>query len=118
MTDFERDNRLLTRIAKARDCLTRGVRIDTGEPLPADFDAAGLERSMDNTLAEFAAFQGLQSRAHLMGVLTTAEAQTIYVALGGEAPAANGWASDTDLATKLIVTQVLHELMRTVGGVR
>lgn len=115
MTDFERDNRLLARIANARDCLARGVRVDNGTPLPADFDAAGLERSMDNTLAEFAAFQNLQARAHVLGLLTTAEAQTVYAALGGEAPGANGWASETDLATKLIVTQVLHELMRAVA---
>lgn len=111
MLDFERDNRLLARIAKAREALARGVRIDTGEPLPPTFDAAELDRSLDNSMVEFAAYQSLQARAHAMGTLTTAEAQTIYVALGGEAPSANGWAAETDLPTKLVVTQILHELM-------
>lgn len=58
-------------------------------------------------------FQQLQSRAHAMGNLTTDEAQLVYVALGEAGTGSNGgWAAETDLATKVVVTQLMEELLR------
>jgi hypothetical protein len=98
-------------IGHIRDCLARRVRFDTGAPLPATFDAATFEKGLDNTFAEHAAYQSTQSHAHAMGTLTTAEAHIIYAALG-EDPDETGWASGTDLATKIAVTEVLGHLIK------
>ena len=67
----------------------------------------------DITLEEFVAYQNAQAMAHASGRLTTDEAQTIYIALGGEQyhEASGGWAPDATLAAKIIVTQVMGELM-------
>jgi hypothetical protein len=105
------DNRLLPRITKTRDQLARRVRRDNEQPLPADFDLVAFERTLDNSLAEHFRYQQLQAEAHAMGRLTTAEAQTIYVALG-DPPGVNGWSEVADLATKLVVTEVLMELLQ------
>lgn len=105
------ENRITQRIERTRDALNRRVRVDTGEPLPADFDPIAFERTLDNEVLEHFAYQSAQSHAHAAGRLSTSEAQTIYVALG-EVPDETGWAAGTDLATKLVVTQVLAELIR------
>jgi hypothetical protein len=86
------------------------VRLDGVTPLAPDLDLAAFEATMDNTLPEHFAYQTLQSRSFAMGKLSLYDAQHIYMALG-EAPGANGWAAETDLATKLVVTQVLAELI-------
>ena len=100
-------NRVLTAIERRREQLARGVKPD-GTPITGDMEAA--ERSLDNTFADHAAYQTAQSRAHATGKITTDEAMTIYMALG-EVPAADGWAAGTDLATKIVVTQVIGELI-------
>jgi len=103
-------NRLEFRIAHARDCIARRVRIDNGEPLPIGIDLVAFERGLDNTALEHFAFQEAQARAHASGRLTTDEAQIIYMALGATG-SAGGWAKGTDLATKVIVTEVIAELL-------
>lgn len=103
-------NRLIPRIEHVRDCLARRVRIDNGKPLPASLDLTQWAHNLDNSPLEHFAFQNAQARAHAKGLITTDEAQTIYMALG-EVPASDGWASGTDLATKLIVTEVMAEIM-------
>lgn len=97
-------------IARVRKALEQGMRLD-GQPLPKTFDRDAFERTLDNTPQEHFTYQTIQSQAHAMGKITTAEAQVIYIALG-EVPAADGWAEGTDLATKVIVTQALGELIR------
>ena len=63
-----------------------------------------LEKSLDIETLEFAAYQSLQSRAFASGVISLAEAQTIYMAL-------NEWDS-RPLETKIAVTQSLAELAK------
>lgn len=104
------DNRLLPRIARYRDALARGVRVDNGEPLPANFNVVAFERNLDNTLPDHFEYQNTQAWAHATGLISAGEAQTIYMALG-EVPAADGWASGTDLATKVVVTEIVMELL-------
>lgn len=104
-------DRLSPRIAHARRCLADRVRLDGAGPLPADLDLVEFERGLDNSLSEHFAYQTAQSRAHAAGKLSTGEAQIIYIALG-DRPGTSGWAANTDLATKLIVTEVLAEIMR------
>lgn len=104
------ETKLSQSIERTRDALSRRVRVDNGQPLPADFDIVAFERTMDNTPADHASMQRVQSQAHALGRIPTAEAQVIYIALG-EVPAEDGWAAGTDLATKIVVTQALSELL-------
>lgn len=101
-------NRVAEAIARMRERIANGQKVD-GSPITADLVA--LERGLANSVMEHIAFQNAQARAFAMGKLTQAEATTIYTALG-EVPAGDGWASGTDLATKIIVTQVMAELVR------
>lgn len=114
-TTLPGESRISQRIARTAAALDARVRLDTGEPLPADLDLDAFARTLDNSLIEHFTYQTVQSRAFAMGLLTYEEAQTIYVALG-EVPAEDGWAAGTSLATKLVVTQVLAELI--AKGVR
>lgn len=60
---------------------------------------------------EHFAYQQAQANAHASGRLTVDEAQVVYVALGEVGDDANGgWASGTDLATKIAVTKLIAEL--------
>lgn len=104
-------NRIALAIDKTRATLASGQRLDGAGPIDPSA-VARLDKSLDNGLDEWFAYQTAQSRAHAMGVLTTEEAQVIYRALGGEAPGPGGWAAGTDLATKVVVTKVLGELAR------
>lgn len=72
----------------------------------------GLDEAMDVSFEEHFKFQQLQSQAHAMQNLTTDEAQIVYIALGGVgSPSNGGWAADTSLATKVVVTQLMGELL-------
>jgi hypothetical protein len=78
-------------------------------------DEAGA-KALGDTLAvtfeEHFQYQQLQARAHVMGNLTTDEAQIVYVALGEVgSPENGGWAAETTLATKVVVTQLMGELL-------
>ena len=105
---IETENRVLAAAARLRERLERGVKPD-GSPITADLVA--FEKSQDLTHLEWFAFQNAQARAHVTGKLTTAEAQTIYVALGGEIMSVSGWSSSTDLALKVTITQLMAELV-------
>lgn len=102
-------NRIATAIANI------APRIDALEPAKRDH----LEASMDVEAFEHFAYQEEQARAHASGKLTADEAMIVYVALGENGSSANGgWAKDTDLATKVIVTQLMSELVGSRMGVR
>lgn len=74
------------------------------------------EREMDISFQEHFAFQNAQARAHASGKLTTEEAQIVYVSLGEVGSDSNGgWAQATDLATKVVVTMLMGELMTGAG---
>jgi len=64
------------------------------------------------TFGEHFAYQNAQARAHVSGKLSTDEAQIIYIALGEVGSQDNGgWASGTDLATKVVVTLTIGQLI-------
>ena len=104
-------NRVLDLIERRRAQLAAGVKPD-GSPLTGDL--VEVERKMANTFVEHAHYQDLQARAFATGKLNQEEAQTIYHALG-EAPGPSGWAAGTDLAAKIVITQIMVEL---IGGER
>ena len=88
-----------------------GVGVD-GRPLEAMHD------EMKLSMAEFVQYQNLQAGAHAQGLITTAEAQTVYIALGGEAFHPD-WPEGTSLGTKTAITQLMLELIeRRVQGRR
>jgi hypothetical protein len=94
--------------------ITRAIETVQGQ-IDAKLDDAG-RKGLDETLAvsfdEHFQFQQLQARAHAMGNLSTDEAQIIYVALGEVgSPDNGGWAAGTTLATKVVVTQLMGELL-------
>jgi hypothetical protein len=82
-------------------------------PRIADLDddkRTGLDKAMDVDFGEHFAYQETQARAHVSGKITADEAQIIYAALG-ETPSENGWTEGTDLATKVVVTKIIAELL-------
>lgn len=103
-------NRIAAAIGRTREKLAASERLDGTGPLdPTALPA--LEAGLANSTSDWVAYQKAQSTAHAMGVISTDEAQTIYIALGGEAPGPGGWAEHADLATKVVVTNVLAELV-------
>lgn len=102
-------NRIEAAAARLRERIAQGVKPD-GSPITADLSE--LERDQNLTHIEWFAYQNAQARAHATGKLSTAEAQTIYSALGGEGMSATGWADHVDLALKVTITQVIGELMQ------
>ena len=73
---------------------------------------ASLDAGMSLDFSEHFEYQKQQSKAFAMGKLTQGEAQFCYSALGEVGSEANGgWAKDTDLATKVLVTKIIGELL-------
>jgi hypothetical protein len=71
-----------------------------------------LAGGMAITFQEHVAYQHAQVRAHASERLTTEEAHIAYRALGEVYNANNeGWSAGTDLATTVVVTQLMGELM-------
>jgi hypothetical protein len=78
-------------------------------------DDAGRKR-VDDGMAingmEHFKFQEMQAESHATGMLTPEAAQIVYVSLGEVGSQKNGgWAAGTDTATKVIVTQLMGELL-------
>jgi hypothetical protein len=73
---------------------------------------AELDDNMNIEFDEHFKFQQLQAEYHAGGLLTPEAAQVVYLALGEVWSSKNGgWAADTDTATKVIVTQLMQELL-------
>lgn len=73
-------------------------------------------RSLDEAMSlegdEHFRFQTMQAQAHAEGLLDTGAALIVYAALGEYGSASNGgWAADTSTATKVVVTQLMSELL-------
>ena len=90
--------------------------IKSGVDLKGNPIGASLE-NMENTMAltgkAHVDFQDQQARANAVGKLNTDEALTIYNALGEYHNDANGgWQDGVTLATKVIGTQVVSELLK------
>jgi len=69
-----------------------------------------LHEDMKLSMYEFVQFQNMQASAHAQGIISTDEAQTIYIALGGEEYHPD-WPEGTSLATKTAITQTMMELI-------
>jgi hypothetical protein len=109
-----------TGLNRLDDAITRqqariDALIETGVDLQGQPIEASLEnndKTMDLAISEHYAYQNQQSKAAAMGTLNTDEAQTIYNALGEYHHAENGgWQDGVGLATKVIVTQAMSELL-------
>lgn len=71
-----------------------------------------LEENCKINFQEHFAYQQAQAQAHAGGKLSTGEAQILYQSLGEVWFEGNGgWKKGTPLATKVVVTQVVGELM-------
>jgi len=82
------------------------------EALPAD-KISSLNETSSINFEEHFKFQELQSYAHAMDILKTDEATIIFRALSPVYGEGNGgWASDTDLATKVVIIKIMEELLR------
>ena len=82
----------------------------SGKPITASLE--NLDKTMALTVKDHADFQDQQARATAMGKLNTDEALIIYNALGEWHNDLNGgWQDGVSLATKVISTQVLGELL-------
>lgn len=107
-------NRVEDHAATVREAIASGRKVDGSGPIG---DTAALDAELAVTFAEHAAYQDAQARAHLNGVITTDEAQTIYRALGEYGSEANGgWSKGTDLALKVTVTTVIGQLLGRTAG--
>lgn len=60
---------------------------------------------------DFQGYQNAQALAHATGLISAEEAQIVYTALGGEVFHPD-WAKGTSLATKMVVTQLIGELLK------
>ena len=70
-----------------------------------------LHESMALSFDDFFGYQNAQAAAFASGKLTFEEAQTVYAALGGESFACD-WPTGTSLSTKLVITQLMCELLK------
>jgi len=74
---------------------------------------ANLDAGMAIEFSEHFEYQQLQAQYHASGLLTSEAAQIVYASLGEVGSDSNGgWASGTDTATKVIVTQLMGELLK------
>ena len=89
--------------------VAQGVDLQ-GNPIAASLEK--LNTTMALTPKDHFDFQNLQTRAATLGRINTDEALTITNALGERHNADNGgWELEVDLATKVIVTQIVSELL-------
>lgn len=74
--------------------------------------ASDLDSGMALVFEDHFEFQRMQAAAHADGIMSTDAAALIYRALGESGSTANGrWAAHTDTATKVVVTQLMSELL-------
>ena len=82
-----------------------------GNPIKASLE--NMENTMALSVKDHVDFQNQQVGANAVGKLNSDEALTIYNALGEYHNDANGgWQDGVTLATKVIVTQVVSELLK------
>jgi hypothetical protein len=95
------------------DALIEGGVDLKGQPIAPSL--ANMDATMALTVKDHADFQSHQSRAAAMGKINTDEALTIYAALGEYHNTDNGgWQDGVTLATKVIITQVVSDLLSGV----
>lgn len=102
----------MNRIANAINNLQ--PKIDELEPT----QRLHLDTSMDVAPDEHFAYQETQARAHAEGKITPDEAMIVYAALGEVQNSNNGgWTEGTNLATKVAVTLIIGELVKSKLGI-
>lgn len=106
--DFGR-NRITEQATELQRRMDSGVKPD-GTPIG---DLTALRKSMKLEPGELHAYQDAQAEAYLRGVLTQAEATTVYNALGE----GTSWKT-RDLALQVTVTQVMAELLPILKRMR
>ena len=96
------------------DALIKGGVDLQGQPIAPSL--ANMDATMALSFKDHADFQSHQSRAAAMGKLNTDEALTIYNALGEWHNGDNngGWQDTVTLASKVVITQVVSELLSPV----
>lgn len=92
----------MNRIQSAIDRMTENVK---GKNLPQE-RLDEMNKSLDMPLEDFCKFQEMKSVAMMEGILTTDEAQTVYVLLGETPDTFNA----RTLAEKYVLSQLLAEL--------
>jgi|6_EtaG_2_1085325.scaffolds.fasta_scaffold06935_6 hypothetical protein len=81
-----------------------------GKPIAATLES--LDADMALSTSEHVAFKNQQARAAATGRLNTDEALLVYHALGEWANEANGgWRAGVGLAEKVVITQLIGELL-------
>lgn len=104
-------NRIANAIETVRASIRAGLKLDGSGPIDPDA-LESLDATLALTFEERYRFQDLQAEAHARGTLSTEEASVIYRALGEVGSSGNGgWASGTDLATKVVVTEAMRALL-------
>ena len=113
MRFYDRTNRIDAAIERQQgriDALVESGVDLKGQPIDASLE--NMDATLALTVKDHADFQTCQSRANAMGTLNTDEALTIYNALGEWHNADNGgWQDGVSLATKVIITQAMGELL-------
>lgn len=100
------DNRVLAHEERVQRAIDSGQKADGTGPVG---DLKALEQSLNLTAIEVVAYQNAQARAHVMGVLSTAEAQIVYQSISEGS--ATGWVPGTTLARKVTITNLIGQLM-------
>jgi hypothetical protein len=113
MRFYDATNRVDDAIARQQGridaLIEEGVDLQ-GKPIAPSL--ANMDATAAVSASEHGIFQAQQSRAATLGALNTDEALTIYNALGGaHNPDNGGWENGVGLATKVIVTQIISELL-------
>ena len=95
--------------ARIEKLVNAGVDLQ-GKPIGPSLEKMDAEMAL--TIGDHCQFQQHQAKAHAMQRINQDEAMSVYNALG-EAyfPDNGGWQPGVDLATKVIVTQMISELI-------
>ena len=72
-----------------------------------------LHEAMRLTHRDFVDYQYVQAQGHALGIISPAEAQTIYLALGGEVYHPD-WSSGTSIGAKTAITQFISEILEAI----
>ena len=110
---YTNSNRIADTIERQQERIDKLVKTGVdlqGNPITATLEK--LDATMAVTASDHASYQTQQAQAAAAGRLNTDEALLIYTSLGDYADESNGgWTKGVGLATKVVITQVLAELL-------
>ena len=112
-TFYTGTNRIADAIGRQQERIDKLVKsgVDLqGKPIAATLEK--LDESFSLSVAEHASYQNQQAAAAAGERLNTDEALLIFNALGAYADTSNGgWQSGVGLAAKVVITQIIGELL-------